>query len=81
MAKKILTLIAFIVISIGFYILMDVLYTKIFTDSSFNFEWGADVIYPGVIATAMGLFVVFGGRKDEKSYSKKKKDTDKQNDK
>ena len=77
MAKKVLLLIAFIAISVSFYILLDFLYAKIFSDDGFHFEWGADVIYPGVLATAMGLFIIFGARKDDSSKkSSKAKDNE-----
>ena len=79
MAKKILLLILFIGISIGFYTLLDMLYAKIFNDNEFNFEIGADVIYPGVVAAAMGMIVIFAGGKD-KGSSKSDKNKEKNKD-
>ena len=75
MARKILLLILFIAVSIGFYTLLDMLYTKVFSDDDFKFAVTADVIYPGVVALAMGLIVIFGGGRDSGSKRSDKGNT------
>lgn len=70
MVKKILLMIAFIAISIGFYTLLDYLYSKFISKSDFVFAIGANLIYPGLIAALMGALIIFGSKDNNDTKNK-----------
>ena len=70
MAKRILMLIAYIALFIGFYTLLDYLYSRFITSSDFEFKIGANLIFPGILAIVTGLLLVW--HKENKEDKKEK---------
>ncbi len=53
--KRIITGVVGTVLVVGFWMLLDFLYTTLITRSGFTFEWGSDIIIPLVV----GMVVFF----------------------